>query len=67
MAYNPWEVQENLWKESCSWGSHQDKAFLVDNLSKRTRKSILETLQDLEFAEQSGLLHTNADGTVDIK
>ena len=67
MAYKPWEVQENLWKESCIWGKHQNKAFLVDHLSKRNGKSILETLQDLKFAERSGLLRTNADGTVDIR
>ncbi len=66
MAYKPWEVQENLWKEKCEWGKTQDKAFLVDHLSQRTGKSWLDTLQDLELAEQSGMLHTNEDGSVEI-
>ena len=67
MSYKPWEVQENLWKEKCKWGDHQDRAFLVNHLSERTGKSILDTLQDLELAEQSGMLHTNDDGSVGIK
>ena len=67
MAYEPWKVQEDLWKEKCKWGNHQNKAFLVDHLSRRTGKSILDTLWDIERAEQSGLLHTNEDGSVDIR
>jgi hypothetical protein len=67
MAYKPWEVQENLWKEKCEWGTQQNKAFLVDHLSKRTGKSWLDTLRDLDFAEQSGMLNTNDDGSVEIK
>lgn len=66
MQYKPWEVQEDLWKEKLSWGDHQDKDFLVYHMSERTGKSILDTLQDLELAEQSGMLHSNDDGTVDI-
>ena len=67
MAYKPWEVQEDLWKEKCSWGDRQNKAFLVDHLSKRTGKSIVDTLRDLDLAEQSGMIHTNSDGSVEIK
>ena len=67
MAYKPWEVQENLWREKCKWGSSQNRAFLVDNMAQRTGKSIFETLRDLDFAEQSGMLHTNEDGSVDIE
>ena len=67
MAYKPWEVQENLWKEKCIWGKRQNKAFLVNHLAKRSGKSILETLRDLQIAEQSGMIHTNEDGSVDIK
>lgn len=67
MAYKPWEVQEDLWKEKCSWGDRQNKAFLVDHLSKRTGKSIVDTLRDLDLAEQSGMIHTNSDGSVGIK
>ena len=67
MAYKPWEVQENLWKEKCKWGNNQNKALLVSRLSQRTGKSIIETLRELELAEQSGMLHTKADGTVEIK
>ena len=66
MAYKPWEVQENLWKEKCSWGKHQNKALLVDHMAQRTGKSIIETLRDLELAEQSGMLHTREDGSVEI-
>lgn len=66
MDYKPWEVQEDLWKEKCSWGNNQDKDFLVYHLSERTGKSISETLFDLEMAEQSGMLRTNEDGTVEI-
>ena len=67
MAYKPWEVQENLWKEKCNWGNHQNKAFLVDHMAKRTGKSIIETLRDLDLAEQSGMLQTSDDGSVEIK
>lgn len=67
MAYKPWEVQENLWKEKCSWGNRQNKAFLVDHMARRTGKSIMETLRDLDLAEQSGMLRTNADGSVEIR
>ena len=67
MAYKPWEVQEDLWKEKCEWGNCQDKAFLVHNMARRTVKSIVETLRDLELAEQSGLLQTNNDGSIEIK
>jgi hypothetical protein len=66
MDYKPWEVQEDLWKEKCSWGNNQDKDFLVYHLSERTGKSISETLFDLEMAEQSGMLRTNEDSTVEI-
>ena len=67
MAYKPWEVQENLWKEKCSWGNSQNKIFLARNMAERTGKSVLDTLRDLELAEKSGMLHTNDDGLVDIK
>ena len=67
MAYKPWEVQENLWKEKCKWGSSQNKAFLVGRMAQRTGKSIVDTLRDLELAEQSGMLRTRADGSVEIK
>ena len=67
MAYKPWEVQENLWKEKCKWGSSQNKIFLARNMAERTGKSVLDTLRDLELAEQSGMLHTNDDGSVDIR
>ena len=67
MTYKPWEVQENLWKEKCEWGRSQNKAFLVDHMARRTGKSIFDTLRDLDFAEQSGMLHTNDDGSVEIK
>lgn len=67
MAYKPWEVQENLWKEKCNWGKHQNKAFLVDRMAKRMGKSIVDTLRDLELAEQSGMLYTNVDGSIEIK
>lgn len=67
MAYKPWEVQENLWKEKCSWGNSQNKIFLARNMAERTSKSVLDTLRDLELAEQSGMLHTNDDGSVDIR
>ena len=67
MAYKPWEVQENLWKEKCSWGNSQNKIFLARNMAERTGKSVLDTLRDLELAEQSGMLHTNDDGSVDIR
>lgn len=67
MAYKPWEMQENLWKEKCKWGANQNKAFLVDHLSQRTGKSWLDTLRDLELAERSGMLRTKPDGSVDIK
>ena len=67
MTYKPWEVQENLWKEKCEWGRSQNKAFLVDHMARRTGKSIFDTLRDLDFAEQSGMLHTYDDGSVEIK
>lgn len=67
MAYKPWEVQENLWKEKCEWGNSQNKALLVSRMSQRSGKSIIETLRDLELAEQSGMLSTKADGSVEIK
>ena len=67
MAYKPWEVQENLWKEKCSWGNSQNKFFLARNMAERTGKSVLDTLRDLELAEQSGMLQTNDDGSVDIR
>ena len=67
MAYKPWEVQENLWKEKCSWGNSQNKYFLARNMAKRTGKSVLDTLRDLELAEKSGMLHTREDGSVEIK
>lgn len=67
MAYKPWEVQDALWREKCKWGKTQNKTFLVDNLSRRTGKSWLDTLRDLDLAEKSGLLHTNEDGSVEIK
>ena len=66
MAYKPWEVQENLWKEKCEWGNSQNKAQLVSRMSQRSGKSIIETLRDLELAEQSGMLRTKADGSVEI-
>lgn len=47
MAYKPWEVQENLWKEKCSWGYSQNKFFLTRNMAERTGKSVLDTLRDL--------------------
>ena len=67
MAYKPWEVQENLWKEKCEWGNSQNKALLVSRMSQRSGKSIIETLRDLELAEQSGMLRTKADVSVEIK
>ena len=67
MAYKPWEVLENLWKEKCEWGNSQNKALLVSRMSQRSGKSIIETLRDLELAEQSGMLRTKADGSVEIK
>ncbi|MBQ2554058.1 MAG: hypothetical protein II562_03055 [Prevotella sp.] len=67
MAYKPWEVQENLWKEKCKWGNRQDKAFLANHLSQRTGKSVIETLRDMDLAEKSGRLRTNKDGSVEIK
>ena len=67
MAYKPREVQENLWKEKCEWGNSQNKALLVSRMSQRSGKSIIETLRDLELAEQSGMLRTKADGSVEIK
>ena len=67
MADKPWEVQENLWKEKCEWGNSQNKALLVSRMSQRSGKSIIETLRDLELAEQSGMLRTKADGSVEIK
>ena len=67
MAYKPWEVQENLWKQKCEWGNSQNKALLVSRMSQRSGKSIIETLRDLELAEQSGMLRTKADGSVEIK
>lgn len=66
MAYKPWEVQENLWKEKCEWGNSQNKALLVSRMFQRSGKSIIETLRDLELAEQSGMLRTKADGSVEI-
>lgn len=67
MAYKPWEVKDALWRESCKWGKRQNKNFLVDNMARRTGKSVMETLRDLDFAERSGMLHTNDDGSVEIK
>lgn len=67
MAYKPWEVQDNLRKEKCSWGNSQNKFFLARNMAERTGKSVLDTLRDLELAEQSGMLQTNDDGSVDIR
>ena len=67
MEYKPWEIQEALWREKCKWGACQDKAFLVDRISKRTGKPVIETLRELELAEQSRMLRTNADGSVEIK
>ena len=67
MAYKPWEVQENLWKEKCKWGKCQNKAFLVGRMAQRTGKSIVETLRELELAEKSGMIRTKADGSVEIK
>lgn len=67
MAYKPWEVQENLWKEKCNWGNRQNKVFLARNMAKRTGKSVIETLRDLDLAEQSGMLLTQKDGSVEIK
>ena len=67
MAYKPWEVQQNLWKEKCKWGNRQNKAFLVARMAKRTGKSIIETLCDLDIAERSGMLHTREDGSVEIR
>lgn len=66
MAYKPWEVQENLWKEKCEWGNSQNKALLVSRMSQRSGKSIIETLRELELAEQAGMLRTKADGSVEI-
>ena len=67
MAYKPWEVQENLWKEKCEWGNCQNKALLVSRMSQRSGKSIVVTLRELELAEKSGMLRTKADGSVEIK
>ncbi len=67
MGYKPWKVQENLWREKCKWGNRQNKTLLVRRMFQRTGKSIFETLRDLKLAEQSGLLHTNTDGSVEIK
>jgi len=66
MAYKPWEVKEDLWKEKCSWGDNQNKYFLARNLAKRTGKSVLDTLRDLDLAEQSGMINTRDDGSVDL-
>ena len=35
--------------------------------SARTGKSVIKTLRDLDLAEQSGMLHTKADGSIEIK
>jgi hypothetical protein len=35
--------------------------------SARTGKSVIKTLRDLDLAEQSGMLRTNKDGSVEIK
>lgn len=67
MAYKPWEVQEALWRESCKWGKNQNKSLLVNNMARRTGKSVMEILRDLDLAEQSGMVHTKADGSVEIK
>ncbi len=67
MAYKPWEDQENLWKEKCEWGNNQNKALLVSRMSQRTGKSIIETLRELEITEQSSMLRTKADGSVEIR
>ena len=67
MIHKPWEVQENLWREKCEWGKSQNKTFLVDHMARRTGKSVLETLRDLDLAEQSGMLRTDKDGSVEIK
>ena len=66
-SYKPWEVQENLWKEKCKWSNCQNKAFLVSRMAQLTGKSVVETLRELDLAEQSGMLRTNADGSVEIK
>ena len=66
MAYKPWEVKEDLWKEKCSRGDNQNKYFLARNLAKRTGKSVLDTLRDLDLAEQSGMINTRDDGSVDL-
>lgn len=66
MAYKPWEVQENLWRENCKWGPNQNKAFLVARMAERSGRSIIDTLRDLELAEQSGMLRTKDDGSVEI-
>lgn len=67
MAYKPWEVQENLWREKCKWGNRQNMAFLASHLAERSGKSFFDTLQDLKLAEKSGMIKTNKDGTVEIK
>ena len=67
MAYKPSEVQENLWKEKCKWGNSQNKVFLARNMAQRTGKSVVETLRDIDLAEKSGMIHTKADGSVEIK
>ena len=67
MAYKPWEVKDALWRESCEWGKRQNKALLVEHMARRTGKSIMETLRDLALAERSGMVHTNEDGSVEIR
>ena len=67
MAYKPWEVQDALWRESCKWGKRQNKVFLANNVARRTGNSIMETLRDLALAERSGMVHTNEDGSVEIR
>lgn len=67
MAYKPWEVQENLWKEKCNRGDKQSKAFLARQIAEHTGKSVADALRDLKLAEQSGMLHTDEDGMVEIE
>lgn len=39
----------------------------MEQLSRRTGKSYFDTMWELNLAEKSGLLHTNEDGSVDIR
>ena len=36
-------------------------------MAQRTEKSVVETLRDIDLAEKSGIIHTKADGSVEIK